>query len=102
MWIAHDFFLSTAFAMVRYTGTRACTHIVAMLSLLVPCVAQSQSPRNSATLQGYVRDARGHAVASAAVQLETDDGSQTLTTHADSTGSYKFPALKAGVYRLRA
>ena len=102
MWIAHDFFLSTVFAMVRYMGARVCTHIVAMLSLLAPYMTQGQSQGNSATLQGYVRDARGHAIASAAVQLETDDGSKTLTTHTDSTGSYEFPALKAGVYRLRA
>jgi tetratricopeptide (TPR) repeat protein len=102
MWSARDFFLSAVFAMVRCMGTRVCTHMVAMLSLLAPCMTQSQSQRDSATLGGYVRDARGHPVASASVQLETEDGSKTLTTHTDSTGSYQFPVLKAGVYKLRA
>jgi tetratricopeptide (TPR) repeat protein len=76
--------------------------MVAMLCLLAPGITQSQSPPDSATLEGYVRDARGRLVASASVQLETEDGSKTQITHTDSTGSYRFTALKAGAYKLRA
>jgi tetratricopeptide (TPR) repeat protein len=88
--------------MVCHVGTRVCAHMVAILCLLAAGLTQSQSQPDSATLEGYVRDARGRLVASASVQLETEDGAKTQITHTDSTGSYKFTALKAGTYKLHA
>jgi tetratricopeptide (TPR) repeat protein len=74
--------------------------MIAMFSLLLPLIAQV--PGNAATLEGSVRDSAGHPLATATVQLESQDQVQTLTTRTDSNGRYKFPGLKPGIYTLRA
>jgi tetratricopeptide (TPR) repeat protein len=59
------------------------------------------------TLQGYVRDSSGRPVANATVFLQPATGTETpstqiQTTHTDSAGAYRFSALRAGSYTLRA
>jgi tetratricopeptide (TPR) repeat protein len=67
-----------------------------------PTQGQPQSPVDSASLQGTVRDSSGRPVAGATVRLELKDGAQTLLAHADQTGSYRFAGLSEGLYLLRA
>jgi tetratricopeptide (TPR) repeat protein len=61
---------------------------------------QSLDPAESATLQGSVRDSHGRPVSGATVYLK--GGDQTLTAHTDSQGTYRFSALRDGVYSIRA
>jgi len=62
--------------------------------------AQAQDTGGSAALQGFVRDARGHPVAGAAVHLQGKSGEKVLRT--DLQGRYHFSALREGTYTLRA
>jgi tetratricopeptide (TPR) repeat protein len=66
-----------------------------------PVQAQSQDQAGSAILQGSVLDSSGHSIMAATVYLQKD-AEQTLTTRTDSEGRYRFSALGAGVYKLRA
>src|SRR5258708_16836294 len=81
------------------------------MAALGPEPAQSQEPAGNGALQamvqGYVRDSSGRPMANATVFLQIATGSETLATqpqitHADSEGAYRFVALRAGVYTLRA
>src|SRR5258706_2888849 len=85
--------------------------VLATTAALAPERAQSQEPAGKgalqATVQGYVRDSSGRPMANATVFLQIATGSETLATqpqitHADSEGAYRFVALRAGVYTLRA
>src|ERR1700682_4851936 len=67
-----------------------------------PVQEQSQRPTASATLQGSVRDSRGHPVAAATVYLRPKSGTKTVTARTDSEGSYRFSELSEGIYTLRA
>jgi tetratricopeptide (TPR) repeat protein len=80
----------------------ACVAVV--IALLAPfgLQGQSQPPEESATLQGFVRDSRGHPLAGASVCLQIRRGTQTLRARTDSDGSYRFAALSPGDYTLRA
>jgi len=62
--------------------------------------AQAQDTGGSATLQGFVRDARGRPVAGAAVHLQLKSGEKVLRT--DMEGRFRFSALREGTYTLRA
>jgi tetratricopeptide (TPR) repeat protein len=64
-------------------------------------LGQCQDLEGSVTLQGLVRDSHDRGVAAATVYLQTKPGGQTLTTHTDSEGSYRFPTLRGGTYTLR-
>jgi tetratricopeptide (TPR) repeat protein len=55
-----------------------------------------------ARLEGSVRDSHGHPLATASVYLQLKATGQTLTTHTDSAGIYRFTALRAGTYLLKA
>jgi len=97
-----------------YRGSLIATSILTVVVLLVPVEApgkpaqgrsiqeQSQDQADSATVQGSVRDSRGRPVAAATVYLQVKTGTQPLTTRTDSEGSYRFLALREGVYTLRA
>jgi len=97
-----------------YRGSLIATSILTVVVLFVPVEApgkpaqgrsiqeQSQDLADSATVQGLVRDSRGRPVAAATVFLQLKTGTQPLTTHTDSEGSYRFLALPEGVYTLRA
>ena len=84
----------------------SCTLVViACLAVFLireqPVQAQSQDQAGSAILQGSVLDSSGHSIMAATVYLQKD-AEQTLTTRTDSEGRYRFSALGAGVYKLRA
>jgi hypothetical protein len=83
---------------------RIAAGILVGIVLLVPFGIDGQSPsyEESAALQGFVRDSRGHPLAGASVRLQITGGMQTVTTQTDSDGSYRFPALSPGDYTLRA
>jgi tetratricopeptide (TPR) repeat protein len=87
-------------------GTRVSTCALAIIAVIavlpVQPHGQSASPNGSATLQGSVRDSRGRAVAAAIVYLRAKGGSQLLTAHTDSAGTYRFSALRHGEYVVRA
>jgi tetratricopeptide (TPR) repeat protein len=85
--------------------------VLAVMAALAPSRAQSQEPAGNITLrgtvQGYVRDANGRPMANATVFLQfatrtESQATQTQITHTDSEGAYRFAALLAGVYILRA
>jgi len=46
-------------------------------------------------------DASGRPVATAIVYLQANNGTQRLTARTDSEGSYSFPLLSEGIYKLR-
>ncbi|HLY18499.1 MAG TPA: tetratricopeptide repeat protein [Bryobacteraceae bacterium] len=60
------------------------------------------SAQSLATLEGTLRDSQGHPVAAAIVDLQPKPGGPQLTAKTDAQGRYRFPALPAGNYTLRA
>jgi tetratricopeptide (TPR) repeat protein len=89
------------------TGFYAAVCVLAATAALAPDRAQSQESTGAAVVHGYVRDASGRPLAKATVVLELSAVDQALATpaqitHADSAGRYRFAALRAGSYRLRA
>ena len=91
-------------ALVEMNGSlpmRCLSAALAVMTLLTPA-APTQEADGSATLQGTVRDARGRPVAGGMVELQLKTRAQTLTTHTDSEGRYRFAAVREGTYSLRA
>jgi tetratricopeptide (TPR) repeat protein len=98
----------------HFGGTRiyVAVCILAVTTALVPGRTHSQEPTGNAslqgTVQGYVRDSRGRPTANATVFLqlaaepENPVAAQTQIAHTDSEGAYRFAALRAGIYTLRA
>jgi tetratricopeptide (TPR) repeat protein len=98
----------------HFGGTRiyVAVCILAVTTALVPGRTQSQEPPANAslqaTVQGYVRDSRGRPTANATVFLqlaaepENLVAAETQIAHTDSEGAYRFAALRAGIYTLRA
>ncbi len=90
---------------VTATYPRLATCIVALTVIFAALTFQGQSveaqpePSGTATLRGFVRDSSGRPVAGATVCLEAKDA--PLTAHTDSAGTYRFSAVRQGVYRLR-
>jgi tetratricopeptide (TPR) repeat protein len=89
-------------------GISVASCLLAVVALLMPFPIQGQAvqgprqnPSDSATLQGAVRDSTGRPVVGATVYLQAKDGTQTLSVHADATGSYRFSGLHEGIYMLR-
>ena len=85
--------------------------LLAVMAAVAPVRAQSREPASAptaqATLQGRVRDSAGTPVANVVVFLQIASGEQTHNTQADIThtdreGKYRFAALRAGAYTLRA
>ncbi|MFZ0814666.1 MAG: carboxypeptidase regulatory-like domain-containing protein [Candidatus Sulfotelmatobacter sp.] len=58
-------------------------------------------PAGEATVQGTVQGSGKGSLAGANVYLRTKD-SETLTARTDSNGAYRFSAVRAGTYTLRA
>lgn len=76
-------------------------------ALLAPGHAQSTDPPGNALLHGYVRDTTGRPVANADLFLARATSPKPCVawdqnTHADVEGHYRFAALHAGTYCLRA
>jgi tetratricopeptide (TPR) repeat protein len=89
------------------TGCCIALCILAALTALAPVRAQSQEPAGTAVAHGYVRDPDRRPLANATVflvhgTLERGQTVPTETTHTDSEGHYRFGALRAGTYTLRA
>jgi len=94
-------------------GVSVATRFLIAVALLTPFLIGAQgapgSPQNpahsvasdSATLEGWVRDATGRPVAGATVYLQVKDGTQSLSVRADAAGSYRFSGLAEGIYMLR-
>ena len=75
-----------------------------MVALFVLCFVGhgiSQAAPNSASIEGTVRNSQGAPVPAAMVHLQSKDGVQTLAALTDGKGSYRFSALRDGVYTLR-
>jgi tetratricopeptide (TPR) repeat protein len=70
------------------------------MALFAASVVQAQP--DLGTLQGSVFDARGRLIAGATVYVQLKGETQTRTAITDSTGNYRFPGLRAGVYTLHA
>ena len=71
------------------------------VAILAPS-SRAQSPKSvqSAELQGCVRDRREHPITGATVYLHSSSGWESVTARTDSEGSYHFPQLAPGSYRL--
>ena len=78
------------------------TGFPALLIMVLFTASVVQAQPDLGTLQGSVFDSRGRPVAGATVYVQLKDETQTLTAIADSTGNYRFPGLRAGVYTLHA
>jgi len=92
---------------LRQTVHYVAVCVLTALAALAPAQAQSQEPAGTAVLRGSVRDSNGRPLPSATVVLEVGTVEQAATapaqtTHTNSAGSYRFAALQAGAYRLRA
>ena len=106
----------TRFCGLRGMHVAAC--ICAMTVALALGRAQSQTPGGRASLgavqgsvqgsmQGSVRDSSGKPMANVTVSILLEAGNEvpavpTQATHTDSNGAYRFAALPAGAYSLRA
>ncbi len=67
------------------------------------CFVFAASARVSVgNLAGVFIDARGHAVAGAAVSIQTSDGLEPFATHTDRSGHFHISRLETGQYDLRA
>ena len=93
------------------TGIYVVGCVLAVMAALAPVRAQSHEPAGNVTLggtvQGHVRDSNGRPMANATVFLQFATGTESQApeaqiTHTDSEGAYRFAALLAGVYTLRA
>jgi tetratricopeptide (TPR) repeat protein len=58
-------------------------------------------PSGTSIVKGFVRDSSGRPVAGATVSLQAKDA-PPLAALTDSAGAYRFPAVRQGVYSLRA
>src|SRR6266480_3490719 len=55
----------------------------------------------SSVLEGFVKDAKGHAIEGADIRMETKNGGKLLTTvKTDVNGRYFLDGLPAGNYRI--
>ena len=85
----------------------AAVCVLVALAALAPSRAQCQESTGAALVQGYVRDPSGKPLANATVVLQLGTADQalaapTVATRTDSEGRYRFAALQASSYRLRA
>ena len=81
-------------------------HVVTLLAILAvfaPALrAQNPDKPESAILQGTVYNTQGQPLADATVSLEPQNRTGKLVSHTDSQGHYRFDAVPAGTYTLRA
>jgi tetratricopeptide (TPR) repeat protein len=85
----------------QFLGSRLAK--AAILAVLVPFVAQGQSPEpaSSATVQGSIRDSHGLPVEAASVHLQLNGATRIVSVRTDSNGEYHCAGLSDGVYTLR-
>jgi tetratricopeptide (TPR) repeat protein len=70
------------------------------IAALLPNFVSGQQVSAASTLQGRLLDAQGKPVAAGRVELKT--GGQTISVTTDAEGKYRFSALHADTYSLRA
>lgn len=93
---------------VVFKSLRICAAcFLSIVAVLTWIRAYPQEPANGGVLKGYVRDSRGLPIANATVvlQLATQSPAPAIapeSTQTDSAGTYRFAALPAGTYTLRA
>jgi len=75
---------------------------VLALFLMGVLPAASNARTALGALEGTVIDARGRAVASAAVTIQTSDGQHPHATRTDGTGQFSFSRFLVGQYDVRA
>jgi tetratricopeptide (TPR) repeat protein len=109
-WVLVAILIRACF-MGRFHIDTACTLALATLVSVAIVCAQSvpatptekQTEAAASTLHGVVRDANNRPIAGATVCLQAQDTRiQMLTAHTDSAGVYAFPAVRPGIYTLRA
>lgn len=87
---------------VRSLRVKGWSLAALVLFALLPLCLHSQETGKSASLRGTVRNSQGKPVAGATVHLQGKDPSLGQTARSDLQGNYSFPALRGGVYVLRA
>jgi len=96
--------MSNAAAALAMTTRVSILTVIVLFAASAPhgqILGQSQNSGAPAALQGTVRDSRGRPIVGATVDLE-EKGSQSLSTHTNSEGEYRFFSLHEGTYTLRA
>ena len=83
---------------VRVFG--ACVALTALSSATTH--SQNKGSEKSAMVTGMVCDSSNRPIENATVSLERDDHTHKITVQADSEGRYRFKAVPAGSYELRA
>ena len=76
----------------------------ALTFVVLCCTSMMQSAAQSSTtsqVSGVVKDASGAALAGAQVEITNTDTNAVRTAQTDGTGSYAFPSLPIGPYRLK-
>jgi tetratricopeptide (TPR) repeat protein len=81
--------------------------VLALLAAPASARAQAQESTGTAVVHGYVLDSTRRPVANATVVLILGSAEQAMApptriTHTDSEGHYRFAAIRAGQYTLRA
>jgi tetratricopeptide (TPR) repeat protein len=77
-----------------------CVALTAMS--VVTTYSQNKNNETSAIVTGMVCDSANRPVENATVSLESHDHAYTFTFQSDSAGRYRFEAVPAGNYELRA
>jgi tetratricopeptide (TPR) repeat protein len=89
---------SIASSVIRVFGVCAA---LTMMSVVITH-SQNKNGEESAIVTGTVSDSENRAVENATVSLESDDHAHKFTVQSDSRGRYRFEAVPAGSYELRA
>lgn len=83
---------------VRHTSI-----LFAVIAVLTPAVhGQNPDKREPAIIQGTVCDAQSRPLEDAMVSLETENQERKFVSRSDAQGHYRFGAVPAGIYTLRA
>jgi hypothetical protein len=84
---------------MRFTTSTRLLALLAVMALIVPGALWGQSIVTGA-VTGVVTDASNAVVPNAKVTLKSEATGETLTQTTGSTGSFNFPLLKPGMYRV--
>jgi hypothetical protein len=84
---------------MRFTTSIRLLALLAVVALIVPSVLWGQGIVTG-SVTGTVTDPSNAVVPNAKVTLKSEDTGEVLTQTTGSTGSYNFPLLKPGTYRI--
>src|SRR3981189_885971 len=71
------------------------------ISFVLASAGPSFAQNLTGTLRGVVLDQQGRVVPTASITLTSDDTGTSLTTTSSSAGTYSFPNLPTGAYKLK-